>query len=99
MPAEHLHEISDDLIHSRLRACEGCSIEYTGRMPSDTAHFDDAARDRLAILTVEDVRIQLARHSIAGDSATEEVDMAISMAAEPADMPDNGCVALLFPTA
>ena len=86
-------DVTDELIESRLAACEGCTVEWTGSMPRDSARWNDLASQRLHEVTVAEVWDAL-WHSLHGADAAGEVDMAISIAAEPAGLPDNAAVAL-----
>ena len=75
---------------------ENTSIEWTGGMPIDAEGYDMASYCRALGLTVVDVRVQLARHTLSGDNARGEIDMAIAMAAEPDGLPGDACVAVQF---
>ena len=95
MAASKVSEISDVDIEERLPQVSGCSVEYCGTL-SEPEKWDSLAREKLCGLTVADVRRIVDRAEIVGDSALEEIDMAISIAAEPDEMPSNACVALFF---
>jgi hypothetical protein len=95
MTATHIHEITDEMIQARLDDVVGASIEWTGRMPRDCESYDQPACDAALALTISDVREALG-HELSGETAVEELDMAISIASEPADLPDNGCVVVRY---
>lgn len=94
MTATYIDTITDQRITDRLNAVQCYGVEWTGRMPADAERWSDAARDRFACLQVADVRAALERCDLCGDSAEQEIDMAISIAAEPDELPDGGCVAI-----
>jgi len=95
MPASRIDEITDTEIANRLTWASGATVEWTGRMPRDAERWGDLAAEKLAGLEVADVRAALERSDLVGDDASGEIDMAISLAAEPADLPDNAMVSLI----
>lgn len=96
MSASHLSEITDSTIVARLLQVAGVSVNWTSPMPSDAESWDDAANLILSDVGVDSVRKQLELHELHGDDAASEIDMAISMACEPDDLPEGACVDLQF---
>ena len=95
MTATHINEITDAAISARLAQVERVDVEWTGHMPADAEEWDDAANREWPRVTVAKVRRMLA-HQLDGDSAADEIDMAISIACEPATLPNNAHVLLQF---
>ena len=93
MAAIHINEITDEAIAKRIAQAYSASVEWTGRMPANTQWWDETAADVLDRLTIADVRNAL-QCDLVGESAAEEIDMAISIAAEPSELPDNACVSV-----
>lgn len=96
MTATYYDDITDDMIAARLSDVDDCAMEWTGRMPSDSERWTERAREVLPTLDVTGIRAMLQRHDLAGDDPRGEIDMAISMAAEPDGMPDNAIVTVRF---
>ena len=95
MPATFIDQITDDMITARLAQAEHAGIEWTGHMPADSESLSDQANERLQTLTADDVRPEL-QHHLAGETPTDEIDMAISIACEPAHMPEGGIVVVRY---
>jgi len=95
MPATHIAEITDRMILDRLCQVRGVHVCWTGRMPREVERWTDAANEILPTLTPAIVCRQL-EHHLMGDDAQHEIDMAISMACEPDDLPDGAMVELMF---
>ena len=93
MTSTYYNQITDDMIADALGNIAHYEVEWTGSMPADTDPYDVAAGEKIREMTVADVRGAL-QNDISGDSAEDEIRMAISIAAEPDDLPDYGCVAI-----
>jgi len=87
--------ITDQAILDRLCTIRGVTVEWTGGMPRDAEQWDGKANEILPTLTVANVRWQLDGNKPQGDDEAETIDMAISMACEPLEMPEGGCVVLI----
>lgn len=90
------YKITDDMIAARLADARSASVEWSGRMPAHAESYDVLANERLASLTLADVRRAVDRNELMGDSAEQEIDMAISIAAEPDGLPENGAVNVVY---
>jgi len=86
--------MTNEQIAARLKSIVHASIEWTGRLPRDAEQWDTPANNKLAAVTVEDVRAMLDRHDLLGDDDGGTIDMAISIACEPFGLPEGGMVAL-----
>ena len=100
MTATRIDEITDAMIEARIGQIVGASVGWTspGRVPSQAGcdSYNASAEAKALALTVADVHAMLERHGVFGGDATEEIDMAISIAAEPVDLPENGCVEVFY---
>ena len=97
MTATHLAEITDKAIATRLKQVTGCNVEKTGSEPCDTERLGRVAGVKLYAMKVAAVRAWLdSNATLDGETARDEIDMAISMAAAPADLSEHACVNLLF---
>jgi len=96
MTATHIAEITDRMILDRLCQISHVEVSWTGRMPSHAEQWGSAANEILPTLTPAAVCRQIRQHDLCGDTALEEIDMAISMACEPENLPEGGCVDLIF---
>lgn len=96
MPAQHITEITEKLIMERLGSITGCQVSWAGPRPVGDEDWDDLAYGRALSLQIEEIYEMAQRHELIGETAQEEVDMAISIASEPEGMPDNGIVELRF---
>lgn len=97
MPATHIAEITDTAILHRIRQITGASITWsgTGHSQADLDGWNDEAYERAKNLTVAEVREALG-NELAGDDAAGEIDMAISIAAEPDDLTEDCMVEVHF---
>jgi len=95
MNATHGINVTNQMIKARLNDVIGCSVEWTGRMPADCEEWDDLAAKRLFSLDVFDVRDAF-EHELVAETAEEELDMAISIASEPDDLPIGGMVDIVY---
>jgi len=95
MPASYIDDITDDMIQERLNQMQGANVEWTCPVWPVCEDFDLAAYSKAMNLQVADVRLALG-HDIMGDSPSHEIDMAISIAAEPDYLPDNACVNVFY---
>ena len=94
MSSDYINEITDAMIQAQLDSVVGATVEWVGHMPSDAERYDDAAEANLSAVTVAEVFGYLQRYELGGDDAAHEIDMAISIAAEPDDLPENAIVML-----
>ena len=96
MPAQHFDTITHTMIRRRLLAAVDCHVDWLGPMPADAETWDVLARDRLIGVRPSHVESQLELHQILGDDPLEEIDIAIALAAEPPNLPDNAAVTITF---
>ena len=94
MPATYLAEITDEMIVTRQCQILYVSIQWIGNMVDDV-RFNDEANIKLGLLKKADIRKQLERYALMGDTPQEEIDLAISLACEPKNFPANAFVNLV----
>ena len=85
-----------ETIKARLEKIIGAYMEWTGRMPADTEKWNQSAAIRASELDVEDIEEILEHGNMMAETDEEMLDMAISQAAEPEDLPENGCVVVAY---
>ncbi len=93
MTASFIAQITDDMIQAKIDQIDSYALSYIGRL-SDAEQWRDAV-ENMPLPTVAEVRAQLS-HELCGDSADDEIGMAISMAMEPEELPENACVEVEF---
>ena len=95
MAASFIKQITREMIETELAKVSHATVNSMGRSFADLDKLSDLADEKRYSLTVEDVLPQLS-HEIYGDTPTDEIHTAISLACEPEDMPENSCVELYF---
>ncbi len=85
---------TDSELLARLTMTRFATVEWCGKLPNHPEQWTEEADRMFYRLTPDDVRAAANGPSLSAETLAEVIDMAISIACEPVDLPEGGIVGL-----